>query len=222
MRTFVYIDGFNLYHGCVKYSRYKWLDLMALAKHMLPGHRIERVKYFTAKVSATPGDPDQPNRQMIYWRALRTVKNLEIIEGTFYEHEKAMPLGPTCRMYKPGALTLVRVMKKEEKGSDVNLASHLLMDGWHKRYEQAVVITNDSDLATPIEIVRKEMKFPVGVINPHENHSKRLKRLASFLGRIRESDLAAAQLPPELKDSIGTFRMPERWKATGMPTSLAP
>src|ERR1035437_3665823 len=104
-----------------------------------------------------------------------------------------MPLAPSCHMYKPGMLTLVRIMKKEEKGSDVNLASHLLMDGWRKRYEQAVVLTNDSDLATPIEIVRQEMKLPVGVFNPHENHSKRLKKLASFLGRVREADLKAAQ-----------------------------
>jgi hypothetical protein len=211
MKTFAYIDGFNLYHGCVKYSHCKWLNLRALAENMLPGHEIDTIKYFTAKVSASPGDPDQPNRQMIYWRALRTLKGLEIVEGTFYEHEKAMPLGPSCKMYRPGMMTLVRVIKREEKGSDVNLASHLLMDGWHKRYEQAVVFTNDSDLATPIRIVRSEMKFPVGVINPHEFHSKRLRKLASFLGRVRETDLASAQLPDELTDKTGTFRKPSRW-----------
>jgi hypothetical protein len=211
MKTFVYIDGFNLYHGCVKYSPYKWLDLRHLAENMLPGHSIHTVKYFTARVSASIGDPDQPNRQMIYWRALRTLKNLEIIEGTFYQHSKCMPLAPECNLHRDGKLTLVRVTKREEKGSDVNLAAHLLMDGWHKRYEQAVVLTNDSDLAMPIAIVRNEMKKPVGVLNPHESHSKKLRTLASFLGRIRDSDLAQAQFDDELRDDKGTFRRPDRW-----------
>lgn len=212
MKTYVYIDGFNLYHGCVKYSRSKWLNIRRLMENMLPGHNVEMVKFFTARVSASIGDPDQPNRQMIYWRALRTLKGVQIVEGTFYEHEKAMALAPSCRMHKPGIVTLVRVMKKEEKGSDVNIAAHLLMDGWHKRYEQAVVVTNDSDLATPIYIVRKEMNLPVGIINPHEFHSKKLRKLASFLGRIRETDLAAAQFSEELADAKGKFHRPDRWK----------
>jgi NYN domain len=220
VKTFVYIDGFNLYHGCVKYSAHKWVNLRRLAENLLPGHCVEMVKFFTARVSASIGDPDQPNRQMVYWRALRTLKRFEIVEGTFYEHAKSMPLASACHMHTPGVVTLVRVMKKEEKGSDVNIAAHLLMDGWKKRYEQAVVVTNDSDLATPIAIVRGEMKLPVGILNPHEFHSKKLRNLASFLGRIRESDLANAQFENELKDSKGTFRKPDRWNkssASGSP-----
>jgi hypothetical protein len=212
MKTSVYIDGFNLYHGCVKHSAHKWLNLRRLAENLLPGHTVGTVKYFTARVSASIGDPDQPNRQMMYWRALRTLRGFEIIEGTFYEHAKCMPLAPDCHMHKPGILTLVRVMKKEEKGSDVNLAAHLLMDGWRKRYEQAVVVTNDSDLATPISIVRNEMRLPVGIWNPHEFHSRKLSKLATFLARIRESDLAKAQFSDELTDAKGKFHKPDRWK----------
>ena len=37
--------------------------------------------------------------------------------------------------------------KTEEKGSAVNLAVHLLNDGWLDAYDCAVVISNDSDLA---------------------------------------------------------------------------
>ena len=29
MRTFVYVDGFNLYYGALKRSSWKWLDLPA-------------------------------------------------------------------------------------------------------------------------------------------------------------------------------------------------
>ena len=212
MRTYVYVDGFNLYHGCLQFSRHKWLDLKALSERLLPGHEIARIKYFTAKVSARD-DPDQPNRQMIYWRALRTIPELRIIEGTFYESVKSMPLAPDCLHFRAsGKPRLVRVTKREEKGSDVNLGCHLVMDGSRGLYEQAAVVTNDSDLATPIQIVAQEFKIPIWVINPHEHHSKRLKGLASALARIREHDLAESQFSEELTDRKGRFHMPPTWK----------
>ena len=59
----------------------------------------------------------------------------------------------------------------EEKGSDVNLASHLLVDGFRDRYDLAVVISNDSDLTEPVRFVREDLNKPVGVLNPHPNRS---------------------------------------------------
>lgn len=219
MKTYVYIDGFNLYHGCIQYTMYKWLDIRKLCEVMLPGHDIAYIKYCTAKVSAPPDDPGQPARQMIYWRALRTLQAFDIIEGTFYEQVKAMPLSDDCKRVTPGQYPrkLVRVVKREEKGSDVNLASHLLMDGFHKLYEQAVLITNDSDLVTPVKIVRYELNLPVGIINPHEFHSKKLKPHATFLARIRPSDLQAAQFPETLNDANGMFHKPPRWSEAKEP-----
>ena len=52
----------------------------------------------------------------------------------------------------------------EEKGSDVNLAAHLLVDVLRERVDAAIVISNDSDLRLPIQVVRQ--KVPVGTINP--------------------------------------------------------
>jgi len=48
----------------------------------------------------------------------------------------------------------VWVDKTEEKGSDVNLATHLLHDGFRGMFEAAVLITNDSDLTEPVRVVR--------------------------------------------------------------------
>ena len=56
----------------------------------------------------------------------------------------------------------VWVDKTEEKGSDVNLASHLLRDAYNRRFEVAEIITNDSDLAEPVRIVSQEIKLPLG------------------------------------------------------------
>jgi hypothetical protein len=63
VKTHLYIDGFNLYYGCLKDSRCKWLDPAQLAAHLLPGHAITAIHYFSANVTARPGDPDQPIRQ---------------------------------------------------------------------------------------------------------------------------------------------------------------
>jgi len=99
----------------------------------------------------------------------------------------------------------------EEKGSDVNIASHLLMDGFKNNYEFALVISNDSDLVEPIKMVSQNLKLKVGVLNPRETQSYKLSQFAAFKGRIRQSDLANNQFPDELTDSKGTFRKPSDW-----------
>jgi uncharacterized LabA/DUF88 family protein len=105
----------------------------------------------------------------------------------------------------------VWVDKTEEKGSDVNLASHLLRDGFLKQFETAVIISNDSDLAEPVRIVSQELKFAVGVINPHQHHSKELQQYATFVKRIRQSHLVATQFPVTLTDAKGPFSKPPGW-----------
>ena len=150
MKTYVYVDGFNLYYGAVKDTPYKWLDINKLCSHLLPKHQILRIKYFTARISGRPSDPDQPTRQQTYLRALRSLPNLEIIYGHFLSNEISMPLAG-C---PPNAQKYVKVIKTEEKGSDVNMATHLIRVGFKDHYEVAVLITNDSDLLESVRIVR--------------------------------------------------------------------
>ena len=85
MRTFVYVDGFNLYYRALKGTACKWLDLPALfAKILQSHHDILKVKYFTARVSGTPADPSKPQRQDIYLRALRRHRpEVEVYFGHF-------------------------------------------------------------------------------------------------------------------------------------------
>lgn len=67
----------------------------------------------------------------------------------------------------PRTPTYVRVLKTEEKGSDVNLASHLVNDAHNRDFEVAIVISNDSDLVEPVRIVTQELGLQVGILNPH-------------------------------------------------------
>ncbi len=90
MKTFVYVDAFNLYYGSLKKSPHKWLDIRKMCELSLPKNQIERICICTARVTARPSDPDQPLRQNMLFRALRTLPNLEIVEGHFLSHPKRL------------------------------------------------------------------------------------------------------------------------------------
>jgi uncharacterized LabA/DUF88 family protein len=209
MRTFIYIDGFNLYYGAVKDTPYKWLNLDTLCRLLLaPHHTIDRIKYFTAQVSARPDDPDQATRQQISFRALRTIPHLDIILGHFLtSHVRMRLVNPPSQ----GPKTAL-VIKTEEKGSDVNLASHLLSDGYRGLYDAAVLITNDSDLLEPVRMVRQQLGLPVGFIIPHQRTASRvLVQQATFVRQIRPRVLMASQFPNSLSDAQGIFHKPASW-----------
>jgi uncharacterized LabA/DUF88 family protein len=111
-------------------------------------------------------------------------------------------------------ISYVTVIKTEEKGSDVNLATHLLNDGYKKAYDLAVVVSNDSDLVEPIKVVRNDLGIQVGILNPQRHphyQSKELRRYASFMKPIRESVLAASQFPRVMTDAVGTITKPATW-----------
>src|SRR5690348_13407120 len=169
----VYIDGFNLYYT-IKQTPYKWLDLSRLCSLLLSGYTISRIRYFTARVQARPGDPALPQRQDAYWRALTAISTIDICEGQFKSRPARMPLLTPAAGVPPHKWTIATsppltmwVLRTEEKGSDVNLAAFLLWDSlYSNEYEAAVVVTNDSDLATPIDLVRRKGHDAI-VLNPH-------------------------------------------------------
>ncbi|MCA1622487.1 MAG: NYN domain-containing protein [Acidobacteria bacterium] len=205
MKINVYVDGFNLYYGAIKRTPYRWLDLLTMCRLLFPNDQINKIKYFTARVSARPSDPDQPIRQATYWRALQTIPNLSIIEGSFLVKPVMMPIANTNpQRYE-------RVIKTEEKGSDVNLAVHLLNDAYKKDYELAVIVTNDSDLLEPMRIVKQELNLPVGLVNPHKNPSFDLRKHATFIKQLRKGVLQNSQFPITLTDQNGTFHKPATW-----------
>ena len=101
--------------------------------------------------------------------------------------------------------------KTEEKGSDVNLAVHMLNDGFKRDYELAVMVTNDSDLLEPLKIVKHELGLPVGLVNPQRNPSFHLKQHANFIKKLCTGVLNASQFPQSLIDAHGTFHKPASW-----------
>jgi len=233
MITNVYIDGFNLYHGCLQYTPYRWLNPLTLINYHFPENEINRIRFFTAPVKPPPGNPEQRNRQETYWRALRTIRNLSIHCGHFQVHNRMM------RLTNPphGGPEFAEVIKTEEKGSDVNLASYLLVDVFEEtegpKCESIIVVSNDADLATPIKLARQKQKIRVAVLHPLRRNlnqqfwpkscippnatetlppaSIELKKTGAKSVQIDEVALMCSQFQDRIPDKNGTVQKPLRW-----------
>lgn len=197
VRVGVYIDGFNLYFGgrsvCGRSTPgWRWLDLRALSTSLIQrrnnwaGGFPHRIVYCTALID---GSTNRSGRldQDAYLRALQSgiVDHVEL--GYYVSRVKKAPLateGPGGRpeltisawpvmvqdragRSVPDARFMVSYAYREEKGTDVNVASHLLTDVLTNEVDAAIVVSNDSDLALPVTAARSHV--PVGVVNPSRN-----------------------------------------------------
>ena len=193
MRTFIYVDGFNLYYRALKNTPYKWLDLSGVFDDILePRYNILKIKYFTARLTARRNDPTKPQRQNIYLRALQAqCKEVEVFYGHFLTNWIRAPLAHPRK-----GLKVVEVVKTEEKGSDVNLAVHLLNDAWLDVYDCAVVVTNDSDISESMRLARLRPNKRLILLTPGTGHpSQQLLKHADIHRHIRKRVLHNNQLP---------------------------
>jgi len=211
VKTSIYIDGFNLYYGSLKENpSFKWLDLNALFNRILkPYHDINHINYFTANISARNGDAGPPVRQQIYLQALQAyLPNLIIYRGHFLSSTVTMRLAVPL-----GKQKYAKVIKTEEKGSDVNLAIHALNDAWSGKYECAVIVSNDSDLSEAMRIIKNELRKKIILITPGNPKtrpvSNQLKKWSTANFGISTADLAACQLPCEIPGT--NLKKPLTW-----------
>jgi uncharacterized LabA/DUF88 family protein len=207
MKTVVYVDGFNLYYRALKNSRHKWLNLQALCQASLPRIcNIVAINYYTARVSGRP-NPDSARDQNIYLEALKTLPHLQIHLGNFQVTNKWMFLAQPIEFRPPGTIpnpvpVFARVIKTEEKGSDVNLGTHLVRDAFTGAFEHAVIVTNDTDLREPLRIVVQEAGLPVTLLTPTVRPTEDLKRLAIHIRHLRPY-LGVSQFPETLTGQNG-------------------
>ena len=210
IRTYAYIDGFNLYYGAVKGTKCKWLDPKSLLQHVLgDANNILKIKYYTARISARPDNPQAPLRQMIYLEAIKAyIPELEIYYGYYLTNTVRMRLAhPTMgKKYED-------VIKTEEKGSDVNLALHVLNDAWHNRYDCAVIISNDSDLSEALRLVKKQHHKQIILLVPGDPSKRppaiQLKRYAHKTLSIPHETLIKSQMPNPIPGT--NLHTPPEW-----------
>lgn len=203
-RVISYIDGFNLYFGLKQkgWRKYYWLDLAALSRSLLKDDQtLAACRYFTTRIRNS-GSGQDAGRQTLWLDALAARTDID----TFYGHYLAKE--QTCRTC--GATW----QRHEEKMTDVNIASHLLVDAFQDRFDTALVVSGDSDLTTPIRMVRET--FPqkrVIVAFPPARHSGQLQRAAHGHLRIGEDKLRNSLLPDEVAAASGfVIKRPDRWR----------
>jgi len=171
LKTICYVDGYNLYYGCLKNTPHKWLDLerllIRLLKEQNPKSELVMVKYFTADIKAKFSRHGQlaHDSQQRYLRVLkeRMGSRIEIVKG-FYSETQANMLR---YVEPPNKLDTVKVWRLEEKETDVNLALHAYRDAIRLRAEQLVVVSNDTDVAPTLQAIKDEhLNLVLGVVFP--------------------------------------------------------
>lgn len=223
LNTRVYVDGYNFYYGCLKRTPYKWLDLLSLFERqilpsvMLPldkesSHSYKMlldeqcaIKFFTAKILSTVAKSDDSvSTQQKYHAALKahSVNKLEIIEGYYSLNKMTVKLVDKFNpALKPKyCKEEAKAWKLEEKQSDVRLALHAYHDAISGSVDQVVIVSNDTDIAPAMEMIRVHTKVKVGLVTPTTNHERvpnqELADLAHWVRRhITESELKSSQLP---------------------------
>jgi uncharacterized LabA/DUF88 family protein len=202
-RVSCFVDGLNLYHtvSFLKRPELQWVNLKSLSKIFLKSHSegLSQVFYFTSFVEHV-SESDQKCQQA-YVRALELIGVIPIL-GHFKKKNRKCP---SCNYRWTG---------HEEKETDVNIALSLLNLAYEDAFDRALVISNDSDLAPAIQLVRKlfPQKRVTTVSPPHCFHSLELMEVSSDKSKIKIKHLEKCLLPPVVTDSsrlISAHRPPE-------------
>jgi 6-hydroxy-3-succinoylpyridine 3-monooxygenase len=235
LRTRIYIDGYNFYYGCLRGTPYKWLDLLPLFdRHILPSELIKdadgrqrqsvllqspAIKFFTAKILETVARaPDSVSSQARYHTALRKQHEgrIELVEGYYAVNKmKVKIVDAEAPDSPPRACQEIQAWKVEEKQSDVNLALQAYHDAITGQIDQAVIVTNDTDIAPALEMIRTHTKVLIGIVVPTTDHTRQpntdlVKRAHWTRRHITAHELAACQLPRVIPGRKPTTK-PESW-----------
>ena len=224
---------------------WRWLDIRRLVRDVIDarpelgwaGSPIAKVIYCTATVDSVT-NPSGYSDQQTYLKAIRASRTVDRIEyGNFVARVKVAPLATRDPITQrpiiarpawpvmvqdagiavPQAVFMVSYAYREEKGSDVNVASHLLLDVLGGHVDGAVVISNDSDLSLPVREAR--LRVPVGIVNPSPTYTagKLDASLAVGAGghwsvQLGQNDFTGHQLPDPVNSARGSvYAKPAGW-----------
>ena len=204
-RVAVYIDGFNLYHSLVDAAakspmgnRLKWFDIQKMLLNKVSENKtIVSVKYFTALFP----DAGKSDRHKRYIKVLEDT-GIEVVHGRF---KPRIRYCPRCKR---------NFNTHEEKRTDVNIALHLLNDFYSNTYDTAIIVSGDTDLIPAIHMIKKANYMKkIGIIFPYNRFNKEFRGVATFLNKIKMTDIETAILPdPYVLSSTGvSLTKPTSW-----------
>ena len=212
LRTRIYVDGYNLYYGCLKKDpSLRWLDPLALFENcVLPsisnnggGSQLDQlaIKFFTAPILETAASAsDSVKSQEQYHSALakHNPGRIELIKGYYSLTEARAKIIDGKKL--PRDCSVIPVWKLEEKQSDVSLALHAFKDALLDGIEQIVIVTNDTDIVPALEMIRAHTTAVIGLVVPTTDKERMantdLEKLAHWTRHtIHVLELQASQFP---------------------------
>lgn len=203
-RVAAYVDGFNFYHGLMArgWSRYRWLDYVALVERFLiEGRQLVSTRYFTSRMTH---QPESLRRQDTYIRALLARGGIDVVSGEF--ETRQVKCGVCGVWYK----------RPQEKKTDVNIATHLVADALENRFDRAYLLCADADLEPAVKFVVDRCGKSLTLIDPPRRHSSDLAALADAHLHVNVSLLRQCQLPNPVvfqnrRGKVRRIHRPEKW-----------
>lgn len=198
-RVNVYIDGFNLYHAIddLHDDRLKWLDLKSLSQNILNKYQVlNEVKYFSAYATWRP---DSYKRHRAYVAALEA-QGVKPIMGRFKEKRII------CR-----AVCGKEFITHEEKETDVNIGAHLIADAFQDKFDTAIIVSADTDLAAVIKLAREIVGHEKRVVAVAPPGRYARARELGHLFAITKGKIRASLLPNKIETTNGIVERPEKY-----------
>lgn len=200
-RLIVYVDGFNLYFGMLEagFENCKWLSIRKLINNLLkPGRQLQVIKYFMSRVS---NNPDKQKRQSTYLEALET-EGVEITYGRYQVND--------VECHRCGHIW----REPNEKMTDVNIATQMIIDAYQDNYDTAILISGDSDLFPPIKAVHGNFNNKrVTVFFPPKRFNNSVSIVAKGSLVIGRKKLVDSQFDVEVAKKGGfILRKPSEWQ----------
>jgi 6-hydroxy-3-succinoylpyridine 3-monooxygenase len=230
LRTRVYIDGYNFYYGCLKRSHDKWLDPLSLFQNVLPtilysmdGHPVSfaleplAIKFFTAPILKNYArSDDSVSSQATYHNALNLQlgNRIEIVKG--YYDSRAAKAHRVIPRTQARDSERIEIWKLEEKQSDVSLALHAFSDAIRGEVDQVVIVTNDTDLAPAVQMIKRDTQVSVGLVVPTRDKvrpaNEDLARSSDWVrSHLTDVELESAQLPRAVVANGKAAHKPFSW-----------
>ena len=184
-KVIVYVDGFNFYYGL---KDKKWRRY----------YWLDFVLFFESLLR-----PYQTLVEVKYFSAKPTNQVKSERQDLLFSANKLNP------KFK---LILGKYLKKE---TDVRIATNIIADAYNNRCDVSVLVSADSDLIPPIELLREiKPSQKVIVFFPPQRHSNNLKIIANATKNLEGAKLMFenAMLPDEITLPSGyVIKRPTKW-----------
>ena len=206
-RSIVYVDGFiNLYHGSVKGTKHKWLNLEKYFEKLRNADDLVKVHYFTALMHGPPR-----TRQDAYLCALDTLPKVNVILGKY--KTKSVSCNVTTCVHSGDR----RFATWEEKRTDVNIAVQMIDDAYQDECDNFIIVSGDSDLVPVLHQIK--LRFPDKKVIVYVPARSSIRGAAVEIRAAADKDstlpmqlLSHCQFPSKVPDGLGrTIEKPASW-----------